>query len=101
MTRQEKEDFAKCVCNFYEDAATHSVKTTINYLKKRDIPEGTIRYILKKYLTYGTTKFMPRKGRPVKINDQLLNELVSTINNKIWSQSTSNFKTLQRSSIDH
>ena len=82
MTRQEREDIAKLVCNFYEDAASHSVKATINYFKKRDIPERTIRYILKKYLTYGTTKFLPRKGRPVKINDRLLNELVSTINNK-------------------
>ena len=54
MTRQEREDIAKCVCNFYQDAASHSVKATINYFKKRDIPERTIRYILKKYLTYGT-----------------------------------------------
>ena len=82
MTRQEREDIAKRVCNFYEDATSHSVKATINYFKKRDIPERTVRYILKKYLTYGTTKFLPRKGRPVKINDRLLNELVSTINNK-------------------
>ena len=82
MARQEREDTAKRVCNFYEDAASHSVKTTINYFKKCDIPERTLRYILKKYLTYETTKFLPRKGRPVKINDWLLNELVSTINNK-------------------
>ena len=33
MTRQEKEDIAKRVYNFYEDAKSHSVKTTINYLK--------------------------------------------------------------------
>ena len=33
-------------------------------------------------MTYGTTKFLPRKGRPVKINDRLLNKLMSTINNK-------------------
>ena len=82
MTRQEREDIAKLVCNFYEDAASHSVKAAINYFKKRDIPERTIHYILKKYLTYGTTKFLPRKGRSVKINDRLLNELVNTINNK-------------------
>ena len=82
MTRQEREDIAKRVCNFHEDAASYSVKATINYFKKRDIRERIILYILKKYLTYGTTKFLPRKGRPVKINDRLLNELVSTINNK-------------------
>ena len=82
MTRQEREDIAKRVCNFYEDAASHSVKATINYFKKCDVPERTIRYILKKYLIYGTTKFLPCKGRPVKINDRLLNELMSTINNK-------------------
>ena len=30
MARQEREDIAKRVCNFYEDAASHSVKATIN-----------------------------------------------------------------------
>ena len=41
-----------------------------------------IRYILKKYLTHGTTKFLPRKGGPVKINSKQLNDLVKTVNNK-------------------
>ena len=43
MTRQEREDIAKRACKFYEGATSHSVKTTINYFKKRDIPERTIR----------------------------------------------------------
>ena len=41
MTRQEREDIAKLVCNFDENAASHSVKATINYFSKRHIPERT------------------------------------------------------------
>ncbi len=70
MARQEREELSKRVCNFYEDAANKSVKTTVNYFKKRNIPERTIRYMLKKYLAHGTTKFLPRKGLPVGITNQ-------------------------------
>ncbi len=48
MRRQEREELAKHVCNFYEDAASQSMKTTVNYFKKHNIPERTIRYMLKK-----------------------------------------------------
>ena len=82
MTREEREQLAKRICNFYKDAANQSIKTTVNYLKTKSIPERTIRYILKKYLSHGTTKFLPRKGRPFKINNKQLNGLVKTVNNK-------------------
>lgn len=82
MTRQEREELAKRVCNFYEDAGNKSVKTTINYFKKRNIPERTIRYMLKKYLVHGTTEFLPRKGRPVAIINRRLIGLAKTINDK-------------------
>ena len=41
MTRQEREDITKRLCNFDEDAASQSVKATINYFNKRHIPERT------------------------------------------------------------
>ncbi|CAF2898016.1 unnamed protein product [Rotaria sp. Silwood2] len=82
MTRQEGEELVKRVCNIYEDLANQNVKTTINYSKKRNIPERTLRYMLKKYLVYGTTEFLPSKGRPVKITNQQLNRLVKAVNNK-------------------
>lgn len=82
MTRQEREELAKRVCNFFEDAANKSVKTTVNFFKKKNIPERTIRYMLKKYLVHGTTKFLPRTGRPVKITNQQLNGLVQSVDNK-------------------
>jgi hypothetical protein len=82
MTRQEREELAKRVCNFYEDASNRSVKTTMNYFKKRNVPEKTIRYMLRKYLVHKTTYFLPRKGCPTKINDHQLDGLVKTINNR-------------------
>ena len=39
MTRHEREELAKRVCNFYEDAANKSVKTTVNYFKKKIYPK--------------------------------------------------------------
>ncbi|CAF3253176.1 unnamed protein product [Rotaria sp. Silwood2] len=82
LTRQEGEELVKRVCNIYEDLANQNVKTTVNYSKKRNIPERTLRYMLKKYLIYGTTEFLPSKGRPVKITNQQLNRLVKAVNNK-------------------
>jgi hypothetical protein len=82
MTRQEREALAKRVRNFYEDAANKSVKTTVNFFKKQNIPERTIRYILKKYLVYGTTEFLPRSGRPFKLSDKQVDAMVKSINNK-------------------
>ena len=82
MTREEREEPAKRICNFYKDATNQSIKTPVNYFKKNSIPEKTIRYILKKCPTHGTTKFLLRKGRSVKINNKQLNDLVKTVNNK-------------------
>ncbi|CAF3533775.1 unnamed protein product [Rotaria socialis] len=82
MTRKEREALAKRVCNFYEDAASRSVKTTVSFFKKQNIPERTIRYILKKYLVYGTTHFLPRNGRPHKLSDKKVDAIVKSINNK-------------------
>ena len=59
-----------------------ALKQLLIISKTNSIPERTIRYILKKYLTHGTTKFLPRRGRPVKINNKQLNDLVKTVNNK-------------------
>ena len=59
MMRKEREEFAKCMNNFYKDTANQSIKTTVIYFKKYDVPERTIRYRLKKYLVHDTTEFLP------------------------------------------
>ena len=50
------------------------MKTTVNYLKKQNIPQSTVYYIVKKYLRYETTQDLSRSGRPVKLSTKdLLN----------------------------
>ena len=82
MTRAQREVLSQRICNFYCDAANKSVKTTVNYFKKQNIPQNTVYYILKKYLRYGTTKDLPRNGRPVKLSTKDLNRLVKSVNNR-------------------
>ena len=82
MTRAQREVLEQRICNFYCDAAKKSVKTTVNYFKKQNIPQNTVYYILKKYLRYGTTKDLPRNGRPVKLSTKDLNRLVISVNNR-------------------
>ena len=82
MTRAQREVLEQRICNFYCDAAKKSVKTTGNYFKKQNIPQNTVYYILKKYLRYGTTKDLPRSGRPVKLSTKDLNRLVKSVNNR-------------------
>ena len=81
MTREEREALSQRICNFYYDSAKKSVKTTINYFKKQNIPQGTIYYVLKKYLQYGTTKDLSRSGRPLKLSKKSLNNIVKSVNN--------------------
>ena len=71
MTRDEREAFEQRICNFYCDSANKSVKTTVNYFVKQNIPRRTIYYILNKYLKYGTTKDQPRSGRLLKFSDKI------------------------------
>ena len=82
MTRAQREVLSQRICNFYCDAANKSVKTTVNYFKKQNIPQNTVYYILKKYLRYGTTKDLPRSGRPVKLSTKDLNRLVKSVSNR-------------------
>ena len=51
MTREQREVLSQRICNFYCDAANKSVKTTINYFKKQNIPQNTVYYISKKKST--------------------------------------------------
>ena len=82
MTRAQREVLEQRICNFYCDAANKSVKTIVNYFKKQNIPQNTVYYILKKYLRYGTTKDLPRSGRPVKLSTKNLNRFVKSVNNQ-------------------
>lgn len=82
MTRGEREALSQRICNFYYDFANKSVKTTVNYFKKKNIPRSTIYYVLKKYLQCSTTKDLHRNGRPLKLSRKNLNNLVKSVNNK-------------------
>ena len=82
MTREEREALSQRICNFYYDSAKKSVKTTVNNFKKQNIPQGTIYYVLKKYLQYGTTKDLSRSGRPLKLSKKSLNNIVKSVNNR-------------------
>ena len=52
------------------------------YLKKQNIPQRTIYNILKRYLTYNTTKDRVRSGRSVKLSDKNLTDIVKSDNNR-------------------
>jgi len=82
MTRDEREALSRRICNFYCDSANKSVKTTVNYFIKQNIPRQTIYYILNKYLKYGITKDRPRSGRPLKLSDEKIKDIVKLVNNR-------------------
>ena len=82
MTREEREALEQCICNFYYDSAKKSVKTMVNYFKKKNVPQSTIYYVLKKYLQYRTTKDLSRSGRPLKLSKKNLNNIVKPVNNR-------------------
>ena len=77
MTHEEREALWQRIYNFYYDSAKKSVKTTVNYFKKQNVPQSTIYYVLKKYLQYGTTKDLSRNGRPLKLSKKNLNNIVN------------------------
>ena len=62
MTREEREALEQRTCNFCYDSAKKSVKVTGNYLKKQDVSQSTVFYVLKKYLQYGTTRDLSQCG---------------------------------------
>ena len=82
MAREEREALEQRICNFYYDSAKKAVKTTVNYFKKQNVPQSTMYYVLKKYLQYGTTKDLPRNGRPLKLSKKNLNNIVKSLNNR-------------------
>ena len=81
MTREEREALSQLVCNFYYGFAEKSVKTTVNYSEKQDVPQSTIYYVLKKYLQHGTTKYLSRSRLPLELSKNL-NNIVKPINNR-------------------
>ena len=77
MTHEEREALSQRIYNFYYDSARKSVKTTVNYFKKQNVPQSTIYYLLKKYLQYGITKDVSRNGRSLKLSKKNLNNIVN------------------------
>ena len=47
MTREEREAISQRISNFYYDSAKKSVKTTVNYFEKQNVPQSTIYYVLR------------------------------------------------------
>ena len=82
MTRDEREALGQRICNFYRDSSNKSVKTTVNCLIKQNIARRTVYCILNKYLRYGTTKDQTRSGRPLKLSNKKLNDIVKSVNNR-------------------
>ena len=82
MTRDEKEALSQRIYNFYYGSSNKSVKTTINYFIKQNFQRRTVYYILNKYLRYRTTKDQPQSGRPLKLSDRKLNDIVKSVNNR-------------------
>ena len=72
----EFEQLAKRVVTFYNNEGGRVMKRTAAHFKKEKVPERTIYNIISKYLTYNTTEFRPKSGRPLKISDQKLRSLV-------------------------
>ncbi|CAF2010649.1 unnamed protein product [Rotaria magnacalcarata] len=82
MTRDEREALSQRICNFYCDSSNKSVKTTVHYFVKQNIPRRTIYYISNKYLRYGIARDQPRSGRPLKLSNKKLNDIVKSVNNR-------------------
>ncbi|CAF3430258.1 unnamed protein product [Rotaria socialis] len=82
MTRDEREALSQRICHFYLDSSNRSVKTTVNYFTKQNIPPRTIYYVLNKYFKYGTTKDRRRTGRPLKLTTEHIQNLVKSVNNR-------------------
>ena len=47
-----------------------------NISKTLNIPWSTVKTIIKKWKTYGTTKTLPRSGRPSKLDNQARRRLI-------------------------
>ncbi|CAF4685028.1 unnamed protein product, partial [Rotaria socialis] len=54
----------------------------LHYFVKQNIPRRTIYYILNKYLRYGIARDQPRSGRPLKLSNKKLNDIVKSVNNR-------------------
>jgi hypothetical protein len=81
-TQQEFENLAKSIVTFHINNSNYVVKTTVSHFSKQNIQRQTIYNILKKYKEHGTTKFLPKSGRPSKISDKQVKALVKSVNNK-------------------
>jgi transposase len=81
-TQQEHENLAKSIVTFHINNSNNVVKNTVSHFVKQNIPRQTIYDILKKYKEHGTTNFLPKSGRPSKMSDKKVNELIKKVNNK-------------------
>lgn len=46
----------------------NNIKATIDHFKKENVPQRSIRDIIKRYLDEGRTEFKKKTGRPASVN---------------------------------
>ena len=85
MTGEESEALPQRIGNFYYDSAKKSLKMTVNYFKKQNLPQSTIYYVLKKYLKDRITKDLSRSARLLKLSKKNLNKICQQ---SMWFKST-------------
>ena len=79
MSKHAREDVRKRIVNFYNDATSGNLKSTVNYFVKQGMERRMVYSILQQYRI---TKDLPRFGHPVKLSSRKLGDLVRKINNK-------------------
>ena len=82
MAREEREALEQRSGNFYYESAKTSLKTTVNYFKKQNVPQSTRHYVLQKYSQYETTKDLSWNARPLKLSKKNLKNIVKFVNNR-------------------
>lgn len=66
MSRQEKQYFAKCVCQYFENVAGMSKKITAQHFMNEARAKSTIYGILARYEVSGESIYKPISGRPAE-----------------------------------
>ena len=93
MTREQREVLEQRICNFYCEAAKKSVKTTINYFKKQNIPQNTVYYIFKKISTIWNDRRLFLKWSSSQI---IHKRFVKSVNNRCGLSQCNDFEFINR-----
>ena len=67
---------------FYLNKTNKNKYLTFKHFKEEGVPKTTIYNVMRKYDETGMYEDLPRSGRPPKLNDKKVNQLVKIFNNK-------------------